>query len=79
MEEEEEEEEEREIQLEAKKRQREEETQSLEEPGSQGPEQREEEEGGLPEAKEPVCPEEEVQHLGRCLVQEDILSYLTIK
>ncbi|KAJ1061112.1 hypothetical protein K5549_012135 [Capra hircus] len=61
-EEEEEEGEEREIQL--------------EEPGSQGPEQREEEEGGplggLPEAEEPVCPEEEAQHLGRCLVQEEM-------
>ena len=47
-----------------------------EEPGSQGPEQREEEEGGplggLPEAEEPVCPEEEAQHLGRCLVQEEM-------
>ncbi|XP_020746297.2 capping protein-inhibiting regulator of actin dynamics isoform X1 [Odocoileus virginianus] len=70
-EEEEEEGEEREIQLEAEKRQSEEETQSLEEPGSQDPEQREEEEGGLPEAEEPVYPEEEAQHLGRCLVQEE--------
>ncbi|KAJ8795413.1 hypothetical protein J1605_018428 [Eschrichtius robustus] len=61
--EEEGEEEEGEVQLEAAKRQREEAAQSPEEPGCRGPEQREQDEGGPPEAEEPRRLEEEAWRL----------------